>query len=405
MTNNSLSQKTETFLQTLCQLKPNRTVGSEGNRAATTMFAETMASLGWEVESEAFDCIDWTYDDAHLTVGDVSFGLLVGAYSLGCDLRAPLVTFSTIEELEVAEVSDRIILLRGDLVKEQLMPKNFPFYNPDHHRRLVSLLEEKQPLAIIAATGRDPGLAGGVYPFPLIEDGDFNIPSVYMKDVDGVRLADYAGQDVSLVSVAQRTPAKGYNITARKGSDLNRRIVIFGHIDAKEDTPGALDNGTGVAVLFLLGELLAKYAGDPTIELVALNGEDYYAASGELLWIKNNAGRYSEIKLGINIDAAGYRKGDTAFSLYGCPPQIDQSIRTAFATFPGVMEGEAWYQSDHSMFIQNQVPALAITSEHFMELTTYITHTPKDNLELVDYDKVVDIALALRDLVLDLSQV
>ena len=51
-------------------------------------------------------------------------------------------------------------------------------------------------MAIIAATGRDPGLAGGVYPFPLIEDGDFDIPSVYMKDVEGDRLADYAGQEV-----------------------------------------------------------------------------------------------------------------------------------------------------------------------------------------------------------------
>ena len=69
--------------------------------------------------------------------GRETFKLLVGAYSLGCDVQAPLATFSTIEELEAAEVSDSIILLRGDLVKEQMMPKNFPFYNPDHHRRLV----------------------------------------------------------------------------------------------------------------------------------------------------------------------------------------------------------------------------------------------------------------------------
>lgn len=207
-----------------------------------------------------------------------------------------------------------------------------------------------------------------------------------------------------MLSVAQRTPAKGYNITARKGGDPNRRIVIFGHIDAKEDTPGVLDNGTGVAVLFLLGELLADYAGDPVIELIALNGEDHYAAVGEILWIKNNAGRFSEIRLGINIDAAGYIEGETAFSLYACPPEIDQSIRSAFMAYPGMMEGEAWYQSDHSLFIQNQVPALAITSENFMHLTTYITHTPKDSPELVDYDKVVDIALVLRDLVLDLTQ-
>ncbi|MEZ4997668.1 MAG: hypothetical protein R2758_09480 [Bacteroidales bacterium] len=32
---------------------------------------------------------------------------------------------------------------------------------------------------MIGATGRSSALAGGVYPFPLIEDGDFDIPSVY----------------------------------------------------------------------------------------------------------------------------------------------------------------------------------------------------------------------------------
>ncbi len=98
-----------------------------------------------------------------------TFELLVGPYSLGCDLQAPLAAFSTIEELEAAEVSDSIILLRGDLVKEQMMPKNFPFYNPDHHRRARRVCwrrNSRWPSS--AATGRDPGLAGGVYPFPLI---------------------------------------------------------------------------------------------------------------------------------------------------------------------------------------------------------------------------------------------
>ena len=163
--NQSLSKKSETYLQALCQVKPNRTVGSEGNRCHSHV-RRNDGGLGLGVESEEFDCIDWTYGDAHLTAGRWSFELLVGAYSLGCDVQAPLAAFSTIEELEAAEVSDSIILLRGDLVKEQMMPKNFPFYNPDHHRQLVGLLEEKQPLAIISATGRDPGLAGGVYPFP-----------------------------------------------------------------------------------------------------------------------------------------------------------------------------------------------------------------------------------------------
>jgi aminopeptidase YwaD len=68
-----------------------------------------------------------------------------------------------------------------------------------------------------------------------------------------------------------------------------------------------------------------------------------------------------------------------------------------------MIEGEPWYQSDHSIFIQNQVPAMAITSDRFMELSTDITHTAKDHPDLVDLTKLAKIALALRDLLLDLD--
>ena len=36
-----------------------------------------------------------------------------------------------------------------------------------------------------------------------------------------------------------------------------------------------------------------------------------------------------------------------------------------------------------------------------MELSTYITHTPEDRPELMDADKVVEIALALEDLLVN----
>jgi aminopeptidase YwaD len=68
-----------------------------------------------------------------------------------------------------------------------------------------------------------------------------------------------------------------------------------------------------------------------------------------------------------------------------------------------MIEGEPWYQSDHSLFIQKQVPAMAITSERFNELSAQVAHSAKDRPELVDPVKLVDTALALRDLILALA--
>jgi aminopeptidase YwaD len=313
-------------------------------------------------------------------------------------VHAPLAVVSTIEELEAAPIAGKTVLLCGEIAKEQLMPKNFVFYNPDEHKRIIAALEEGRPQAIVAATARNPEMAGAVYPFPLIEDGDFDIPSVYMTEDEGKRLAAHAGEIITLDIRARRIPAIGCNVVARKG-DHRRRVVLFAHIDAKEGTPGATDNATGVVALLLLAELLAGYTGRLGVEIVALNGEDYYAASGEMLYASANAGRFDQIVLGVNLDGAGYYKGTSAYSLYACPPDLAASVRQAFAPYTGIVEGDPWYQGDHGLFLMNKRPALAITSGYAMEILTQIAHTPKDSLEIVDSAKLAEAALALRDVV------
>jgi aminopeptidase YwaD len=408
MTSRRLTERADGHLQRLCLETQNRRVGSLGNRAATAFFEGVVASFGFETECPEFDCIDWAHEGAHVQVGGESFEAFPSPYSLGCRVQAPLAVASTVKELETLDAANgaanRILLLRGDLAKEQLMPKGFPFYNPDSHKRIVHLLETKQPRAIIAATSRNPELAGGLYPFPLIEDGDFDIPSAYMTEQVGNRLAVHEGTVISLNIAANRIPAKGCNVIARKGAGTGRRVAVCAHIDAKIGTRGAIDNASGVVVLLLLAELMKEYTGDLGVDLVALNGEDYYSAPGQVQYLRSNGDRLGEIVLGINVDVAGYYRGNTAYSLYGCPAEIDSAVRRAFASRKDTVEGEPWYQSDHSLFIQNHVPALAITSDRFMELSTYVTHTPNDTPEIVDSTRLADIAFALRDLLVDLDR-
>jgi aminopeptidase YwaD len=403
MTSAYLSDKAETYLRRLCLEISSRRVGSPGNQAATDFFAAIVASFGFETESPEFDCIDWSHDGVHLTVSGTFFEAFGSPYSLGCHVSAPLAVASTVEELEVATIANEIVLLRGDIAREQLMPKNFPFYNPDRHKRIIQLLETKKPLAIIAATSRDVEMVGSMYPFPLFEDGGFDIPSVYMTDEEGNRLAEHVGKEISLESRANRIPAKGWNIIARKGIDPDRRVVIFAHIDARIGTPGANDNASGVIVLLLLAELLADYSSDLGIEIVAMNGEDYFSNPGEQQYLSINAGRFDEIILGINLDDVGYYRGKVAYSLYDCPPDIASSIKEVFSGYEDLVEGEPWYQGDHGLFLMNQRPALAVTSELLPELMAEITHTPKDSPEIVDTSKLVQIAVALRDLLLHLD--
>lgn len=397
-----LGNNAEIYLRKLCKEIDNRCVGSEGNRQATDYFAEKVSAFGFETESPGFDCIDWSYGEVRLLIDGKPFSASPSPYTTGCDQKSPLAVATTMDELKDQDVSGKILLLLGEIAKEQLMPKNFTFYNPEQHQQIIALVEEKAPQAIISATSRDPELAGGIYPFPLFEDGDFDIPSVYTTEEVGQVITKLEGKQVDLNFEAARLPSTGCNVLARKGQNPDSKIVVFAHIDAKINTPGALDNATGVIVLLLLAELLKDVSFNRTIEIVALNGEDYYAAPGEMLYLQNNP-KMENIYLGINIDAAGYVDGKTAYSLYDCPEDMGDAVHRSFPGKMGFIEGMQWYQSDHSLFIMNQRPALAITSEKFMHLSTNITHTEKDAPSLVNVSKLVETASALRNLLISLD--
>lgn len=395
--------KAAAYLDKLCVEITSRRIGSPGNRAATTFFADVVASFGFETMSPEFACMDWRQDGVRLTQGDASFEAHASPYSLGCEVRAPLVVATTVHELESVDDSRVILLLRGDIAGEQLMPKAFPFFNPEEHKHIIRLLESLAPRAIIAATSCDVEMVGGLYPFPLIEDGDFDIPSVFMTAEEGARLARRAGQEVELQSRAERIPARGCNVIARLHAGARRRVVFLAHIDARIGSPGAGDNASGVIVLLLLAELLAGYRGQLGIELVAMNGEDYYSNPGEQQFLAMNADHFDDIALGVNLDDVGYYRGRVAYSLYGCPADIAGAIHRGFSAYPQLMEGQPWYQGDHGLFIMHQTPSLAITSELLGELMAEITHTPKDRPETVDAGRLVQLALALRDLLLRLD--
>jgi aminopeptidase YwaD len=394
-----LHKKADRYLDLLCNELSTRQTGSLENRAATDFFADTINHFSFEVEKSWFDCMHWEPGEASLAVGVEQLEAFISPYSLGVEIEAPLIHVSKLEELQKSDLAGKVALLTGELVTEQLMPKNFPFYNPERHQQIISLLEQKKPAALITATAKDPQMAGGLYPFPLFEDGDFDIPSVYIKDTLGSELAGLPDSQVSLRIQAERIPAKGCNVIARKGVEPEPRLVFCAHIDSKPGTPGALDNAAGTIALLLLAEQLQDYTGEIPIEILAFNGEDYYAASGEIDYLQKSIGNPEDILMAINIDGAGYTEGCTAYSLYDLPGELAQTVRKFLSAYPDLVEGPQWYQSDHSLFIQQGIPSMAFTSDQFDALWSEIAHTPADRPEIVSIDKLVYLSDVLCELV------
>ena len=156
-------QKARSYLNVLCSVKPNRRTGSSGNREATNLFAAMVKKWDYTVDTTPFSCLDYESGKVSLVCQDRAYEIHISPFSLGCSVTAELVPVSTVEELESCRCEGKILLMQGAICIEQLMPKNFVFYNPDHHKRIYNLLEEKQPAAIITATKRNPELVGALY--------------------------------------------------------------------------------------------------------------------------------------------------------------------------------------------------------------------------------------------------
>lgn len=389
----------------LCSAVPDRRPGSPGNAEATTHLARMLSRVGWPVERREFVCVDWRTEGGSLTVDGESIDVTPSPYGCGVSAVGPLRILRKTEHLCRRDLGGAVVVLNGDLASEPLTPKGYPFYGSDEHTALISALESAAPAAIIAVTGRYPALCGALDPFPLIEDGDFAIPTANIRPDESAQLLTRDGESAGIEIRSERWLSAAHNVVATRGP-LSGRITVAAHIDTKPGTPGAVDNAAGVAVLVLIAALLSPRRHPNLgvgVELLVVNGEDHYAAPGEVAWLSDNEDTLDDITLFVNIDGAGYRAGRTAYSTYNVADAVQTRIDLAFRNRADLVKGPEWYQSDHAIFAMQGRPALAFTTEHVDEMLETLFHAPTDTPDKVDAALLVGIATALEDLIVGWS--
>lgn len=399
MNEQSLINHVSSLLEEFCIKIPTRRLGSTGNQSASKIFDDWMRSHQFSLERQLFDCQDWEGQGAVLTVYDSSFSVFPSPHSLGCEVQSQIVIAQTIEELHALDAKEKILLLRGSIASTQLMPTNYPFYYPDEHREIYEALEAAKPAAIITATAHCPEIAGAQYPVQMIEDGNFDIPSVYMTEEEGERLSHFSGQMATLKSIARRIDSQAWNSIAHFNPTVYPKVMICAHIDAKPGSPGALDNATGIITLMLLGSLLKDDSLKIGVDIVSINGEDHYEAKGEMVYFNAIQGQLKNLGIVINIDGLGFVGSKNAFSLYNCEESLAQLISQTLNPLPSMTKGSEWYQGDHTIFVQQGIPAIALTSDELGDLMSQITHTPADSPDKVDPELVAQAALSLKSLI------
>ncbi|OGO30407.1 MAG: hypothetical protein A2Z16_00025 [Chloroflexi bacterium RBG_16_54_18] len=382
----------EGYLRSLCISIGERPVGSRKNHLTQEFIGDLFQRRGYAVEYQEFDCLDWKAGEVSLLADGEELPALISPYSLAGKAEGPLVRLGDLPALESSDLRGKIAFLHSTLTRETLMPKNFPFYNPNEHRRIVALLEQKNPLAIVLESPSADGL------LPVIEDGDFEIPSLVISQRDSPRLKSAAVQQVSLSIDVSRRLTRAANVIARRfGGDSRRKMVLTAHLDTKPGTPGALDNASGVATLLGLSPLVTTKFLDFELEFVALNGEDYYSSAGEVAYLEAYRPDFKRIFLEVNVDGIGLKGSPTGISYHGMPAELLSTLESARQGFRSLEVIEPWPQGDHMLFTMYGVPALTLTSSRIFELIDTVVHTPQDTYDLLDLNTIWEAALFLSE--------
>lgn len=390
----SQREKIKRHLNKLCKDIGPRPTGSAANEAAVKYACSELKACGLSVERQEFDCIDWHNDGGRLYVDGESIPITPAPYTLPCETEAELVCIQSIDQLRQADLKGKIVVLYGEICIEPLMPKGFMFWNPEKHQEIIALLENGNPCAVLTISLDASELV------PMIEDGDFNIPCAILPR--SCLPALLTGKTANLILRTARMNTKAANVIATYGEGPEK-IALSAHIDTAPQTPGALDNASGVAVLLGLAAALEGSELPYQIEFVLFNGEDHYSNIGEMVYRGSYLAAPASYKYAINVDGAGLQDSLISYSFYECPEDLEKMVAQAAVAYK-LEQIDPWPQGDHTLFSLAGVPAIAITSSEIFSLMGSVLHTENDTDERIDLDKLECLVSFLKQVIQNSSR-
>jgi hypothetical protein len=245
---------------------------------------------------------------------------------------------------------------------------------------------------------------------------DLETPARYIEQAFRSQGLEFSVQE--FVSAGRRVR----NIEAGAGD-----IVVGAHYDTVPGSPGADDNGSGVAVLIELAAMKVP------VRLVAFANEEppysFGPDMGSWAWAKRARDRGEPIRAMFSLEMLGYYRDTAGSQRYPAPLGLFYPDRADFIAFvgdlgarglvrrsigafrksaafpsegvaaPAFIPGVTW--SDHWSFRRHGYPAIMITDTAFYRYPHY--HLPNDTPDKLDYERMARVTLGLAAMLNELA--
>jgi Zn-dependent M28 family amino/carboxypeptidase len=237
--------------------------------------------------------------------------------------------------------------------------------------------------------------------------------------------------------LAEGKPVRNIDATIEPAGTSDPEVIVVGaHYDSVRGSPGANDNGSGVAAVLELARLLRDLAAVSRKRVrfaLFVNEEPPYfgtEAMGSLNYARALAQRRERVVAMYSLETIGFYSSEPGSQAYPAPfglvfpdrgdfvafvgllgsrPLLRATVRsfrshTAFPTIggvaPGFIPGIAW--SDHWAFAAHGFPAVMVTDTAPFRYPHY--HRPSDTPDKVDAEKLARVVKGMERVVRDLAR-
>ena len=374
-------------LYQLCVAIGPRPIGSTENLEATHYIQDHIQKNGLQVEEQTFDCPIWDHQGTHLLLDGEELRVGANGFSPSCDVTRTAVSFGTLSTLEQADLKDHIAILYGDLTKGTGYPTRGAIYYPEQELKVIQLLEEKAPAALILVHSKIGSSER------LMRDWSFQIPSVSVPLEVGLRLLNHPEGVIHLSVQASLTPGKVRNLIATLPGEKPERLILCAHFDSVVDCPGAVDNGAGTAALLALAEVFASRWLPLTLEFAALNGEEN-GGLGDVVYLSQRGDSLGNALAVINMDGIGNHASVNSITMLGESQPFHDLVCGLHQKYPGMAWVAPWRESDHYAFFSRGVPAVAFSSVS----VDRIVHNSTDTVEWVSPARLGEVVAMVSEI-------
>ena len=193
------------------------------------------------------------------------------------------------------------------------------------------------------------------------------------------------------VKTALKQDARSCNVLATlPGADTEKTILVIAHHDTQYNSPGAVDNASGVQGALMLARRLAQQRLAKTVQFAIFGAEEYmFLGSKHYAQRLQETGALRNIEAVVNLDMIACNS-PTWINL--TQDHIEFKVRVArvferygvFQRFGDVhWQVPPWPTSDHAPFCEAGVPTLFISYRG--QCYPYL-HLPGDTIDKVDVD-------------------